>query len=52
MAYYIPTVWKSGGTRAPYPPPHCDHATYWQPVLIMIMLNMTFLMQVVLRATL
>jgi len=23
MAYYIPTVWKSGGTR---PPPTCAHA--------------------------
>jgi len=24
MVYYIPTVWKSGGTR---PPPNCDHGS-------------------------
>jgi len=26
MACYIPTVWKSGGTRRPCPPPTCAHA--------------------------
>ena len=25
MAYYITTVWKSGGTRPPCPPPNCVH---------------------------
>jgi len=25
MAYYILTVWKSGGTRPPCPPPNCAH---------------------------
>jgi len=25
MAYYIPTVWKSGGSRPPCPPPNCTH---------------------------
>jgi len=25
MAYYIPTVWKSGETRLPCPPPNCAH---------------------------
>jgi len=27
MAYYIPTVRKSGGTRSPCPPPNCAHST-------------------------
>jgi len=27
MIYYIPTVWKSGGTRSPCPPPNCAHGT-------------------------
>ena len=26
MSYYIPTVWKSGGTRPPCLPPNCAHA--------------------------
>jgi len=26
MAYYIPTVRKSGGTRPPCPPPNCARA--------------------------
>jgi len=26
MAYYNPTVWKSGGTRPPCPPPNSAHA--------------------------
>jgi len=26
MAYYIPTVWKSGETRPPCLPPNCAHA--------------------------
>jgi len=25
MAYYIPNVWKSGGTRPPCPPPNYAH---------------------------
>jgi len=25
MTYYIPTVWKSGGTHPPCPPPNCAH---------------------------
>jgi len=28
MAYYIPIVWKSGGTRPPCPPPNCSHACF------------------------
>jgi len=28
VAYYIPTVWKSGGTRPPCPPPNCAHAQW------------------------
>jgi len=26
IAYYVPPVWKSGGTRPPCPPPNCAHA--------------------------
>jgi len=26
MVYYIPTVWKSGGTRSPCPLPNCANA--------------------------
>jgi len=29
MAYYIPTVWKSGGTRPPCLPPNCAYANDW-----------------------
>ena len=28
MAYYIPTVWKSGGTSPPCPPPNCAHERF------------------------
>jgi len=31
--YYIPTVWKIGGTRPPCPPPNCGHAYYTKHVL-------------------
>ena len=33
MAYYVPTVWKSGGTRPPCFPPNCTYAyvlLFWQ----------------------
>jgi len=26
IAYYIPTVWKTGGTHPLCPPPNCAHA--------------------------
>ena len=32
-AYYIPTVWKSGGTRPPCPPPYCAHAGSYEIVV-------------------
>jgi len=28
----IPAVWKSGGTRTPYPPPNCGHVCDMWPV--------------------
>jgi len=33
MAYYIHTVWKSGGMRSPWPQPNCTHAHEWHNCL-------------------
>jgi len=27
IANYIPSIWKSGGTRPPCPPPNCAHGS-------------------------
>jgi len=36
IAYYVPSVWKSGGTRPPCPPPNCVHDR-WSSGMLTIM---------------
>jgi len=37
IAYYVPPVWKSGGTCPPCPPPNCAHAFNDKNILLYLL---------------